>query len=401
MVELCAICTWEHLGDAAVELLHAKSADDPERIKDHAAEASMYLRQAEFQADDPGLAKAIRDLRYKVEGPVFGQKYADIVELVLDVDDVRKLAQKRLPQSEEGTGHAHKIAHGRGHILGEEKPEPHKHQHIDVHGKNHIAAAIHEELSEESGAAQKYHKLAEDLRAESLKKAAEKVEGIAADETKHRNILAKVDEAHATRHDVDNPGGGEPSARQTFLSWDQIPREYFEDELKAREYAMKVHRKRGGSKKPWVWVDEDGIGLADEDAEGYGEESSVGAGGLEETSGNPGNPGHVKGTYPFASTKCEKAHPAIQKKIESCVLQVKRGGQKVNPWAVCRAAIDCPGEKHESPLVPALATLAPILKEYAQQVAMSPALEVGKLGLKAYIFAHTTNPQLIQMAMML
>lgn len=43
-------------------------------------------------------------------------------------------------------------------------------------------------------------------------------------------------------------------------------------------------------------------------------------------------------------TKCEK-RKGLKKKLERCVLEVKKKGKNVNPWAVCRAAVSskiCP-----------------------------------------------------------
>ena len=56
-----------------------------------------------------------------------------------------------------------------------------------------------------------------------------------------------------------------------------------------------------------------------------------------------GNPRSVTGVTPFAWTRCETLHPRVREKIISCVGQVKASGADVNPFAVCRAAIACPG----------------------------------------------------------
>lgn len=45
---------------------------------------------------------------------------------------------------------------------------------------------------------------------------------------------------------------------------------------------------------------------------------------------------------PIHWTKCELAHPTVQKKIEKCVLRVKGKPHVINPYAVCRASIKCP-----------------------------------------------------------
>lgn len=45
---------------------------------------------------------------------------------------------------------------------------------------------------------------------------------------------------------------------------------------------------------------------------------------------------------PIAWTKCELAHPEVQRKIESCVLQLEGAPGVRNPYAVCRAKIKCP-----------------------------------------------------------
>jgi len=55
------------------------------------------------------------------------------------------------------------------------------------------------------------------------------------------------------------------------------------------------------------------------------------------------NPGNPTGLRPSAWTKCELAHPEVQRKIVSCVSQVKGKPGVENPFAVCRAAIKCPG----------------------------------------------------------
>lgn len=67
---------------------------------------------------------------------------------------------------------------------------------------------------------------------------------------------------------------------KTFVSWNEIPENFRDDELEAREWALSLHVKRGGNDSPWAWVDEDGIGFADEHESAYGAESSVEAGGL-------------------------------------------------------------------------------------------------------------------------
>jgi len=70
---------------------------------------------------------------------------------------------------------------------------------------------------------------------------------------------------------------------------------------------------------------------------------------LEAPKMNP-NPVQYK---PYAWTKCEKAHPAIQRKIQSCAKKIEQkqkcpprlwgtSPQCVNPYAVCRASIKCP-----------------------------------------------------------
>ena len=46
---------------------------------------------------------------------------------------------------------------------------------------------------------------------------------------------------------------------------------------------------------------------------------------------------------PIAWTKCELRHPEVQRKILSCVAQVEGVPGIRSPYAVCRAAIKCPG----------------------------------------------------------
>lgn len=46
---------------------------------------------------------------------------------------------------------------------------------------------------------------------------------------------------------------------------------------------------------------------------------------------------------PIAWTKCELEHPEIQRKITSCVRQLEGKPGVLNPFAVCRASIACPG----------------------------------------------------------
>lgn len=56
-----------------------------------------------------------------------------------------------------------------------------------------------------------------------------------------------------------------------------------------------------------------------------------------------GNPRSIEGVTPYAWTSCETLHPRVQEKIISCVKKVRARGDPVNPFAVCRAAIKCPG----------------------------------------------------------
>ena len=57
---------------------------------------------------------------------------------------------------------------------------------------------------------------------------------------------------------------------------------------------------------------------------------------------DPPNPG-PEGYRPSAWTKCELSHPSVQRRILSCVQQVEGQPGVTNPFAVCRAAISCPG----------------------------------------------------------
>ena len=238
LVDLCPICSWEHLGDAEVVMIHAKSTSDPARIIEKAADASMYLRQAEFQSPDPALAQKIRELRYKVEGPVFGQKYDDLIGTIIELDELRKEAQKKLPQAEEGASAAHKKAH-------KER----------VHSEEELQQALASEVSEEKGASTKYEKTAEALEAEGLAGAAKKIRKVAHEEARHEKVVEEVEKEHQAQ-----------------------------------------------------------------------------------------DPPHVLGTAPFGWTQCEQSHPAVQRKIEACVLEVKAKGQDVNPFAVCRASVKCPSK---------------------------------------------------------
>jgi len=111
-MDLCSICTYEHLNKAATYLIEAKaSKDDQERYIDKINDAVRELMAAQDHEPDPEFAEKIRSLRYEVESPLFGQDYDDITEKIDKLQDLIKEARERLPKAE-STKEAHEKLHG-------------------------------------------------------------------------------------------------------------------------------------------------------------------------------------------------------------------------------------------------------------------------------------------------
>jgi len=116
LVDLCPICSYEHLLKSATYLNEAKGSEsDTPRYKDKIRDSVRELLSAQEHDPDPAFANRIRDFRLKkVEAPLFGGKI-ETSEVLDDLQEMIDEAEKRLPQ-EESVGDAHVKYHkGKGH----------------------------------------------------------------------------------------------------------------------------------------------------------------------------------------------------------------------------------------------------------------------------------------------